>query len=241
MNATSAKGEKPSRTSAALRIAALAAIPAVLLAACRPESTGEVAGWSMVDAAERHPIIVTQQPSRLTLRVPRGSSGLTGQQQMQTMEFLARYRAVDAGNSKLVISVPSGTANEVSAIQAAAELRHLVRQSGFSDSSVAIEPYSDRAGAQPPIRVSYLRYVAEAPDCGNWPTNTARNFGNVPMENFGCASQRNLAAQIANPADLIGPRTMTPASAERRHTGWGKYVKGDSTVSQKQGDEKLKE
>ena len=59
------------------------------------------------------------------------------------------------------------------------------------------------------------------------------------MVNFGCANQRNFAAQVANPADLIGPRAMTPAPGERRDVVWGKYVKGESSISDKKSDERL--
>ena len=61
------------------------------------------------------------------------------------------------------------------------------------------------ARCQRPIRLSYLRYVAEAPECGQWPTNLAEDYRNLPYPNLGCAQQHNLAAQIANPADLLGP------------------------------------
>lgn len=225
-----------------IRMVALTAVPMVALSACRPGgTTGEVAGWSMTDPTERHPIIVTQQPARLSLKVPRGSNGLTAQQHMQAMDFLARYRAADSGNSKLVISVPSGTANELSAMQAAAQLRALVRQAGFDDGSIAIEPLGGAAHAQPPLQMSYLRYVVEAPECGHWPTNLGETRQNLPYPNLGCATQRNFAAQVANPADLVGPRTMTPRAGERRDVAWDKYVRGETTVSQKSADEKTKE
>ena len=84
---------------------------------------------------------------------------------------------------------------------------------GFAESNVAIEPYHERRDASAPIRLSYLRYVAEAPECGQWPTNLAEDYRNLPYPNLGCAQQHNLAAQIANPADLLGPRTMDPADA----------------------------
>lgn len=54
---------------------------------------------------------------------------------------------------------------------------------------------------------------------------------NVPYPNLGCANQRNLAVMVANPADLLGPRTETARSSERRDQVWGKYVKGAATGS----------
>ena len=57
---------------------------------------------------------------------------------------------------------------------------------------------------------------------------------------MGCANQHNLAAMIANPADLLGPRSETDRSGERRDTVWDKYTKGESTGAQKSEEEKVK-
>ena len=53
-------------------------------------------------------------------------------------------------------------------------------------------------------------------------------------------TQHNLAAMVANPADLLGPRTMTPAARERRDIVWDKYVKGEPTAASRSDDEKAK-
>jgi pilus assembly protein CpaD len=44
---------------------------------------------------------------------------------------------------------------------------------------------------------------------------------------------------VSNPADLLGPRTMTPASADRRDTTWGKYIKGDASGGGRSGDDRV--
>jgi pilus assembly protein CpaD len=189
-----------------------------------------VSGWTLIDPAQRHPIMVSEKPSTMSVRVARGSQGLTPAQKGQVASFLERFRTSDAGNSKLVIAVPSGTPNETAAVRAVDDIRQLVTAYGFSEANVAIEPYRDRdAGA--PVRLSYLRYVAEGPECGRWTSNLAEDPRNLPHPNFGCAQQRNLAAQIANPADLLGPRTMEPADAERRSVVFDKYRQGGITRS----------
>ena len=45
-------------------------------------------------------------------------------------------------------------------------------------------------------------------------------------------AQRNLAAQVANPADLVQPRAETPVLAARRTTVIDKYRKGEATATQ---------
>jgi pilus assembly protein CpaD len=52
---------------------------------------------------------------------------------------------------------------------------------------------------------------------------------NKPYHNFGCATQRNLAAMIDNPADLEQPRPESPAYTTRRNAAFEKYRKGEPT------------
>ena len=49
---------------------------------------------------------------------------------------------------------------------------------------------------------------------------------NKSYHNFGCATQRNLAAMIDNPADLEQPRSEIPAYTARRSAAFEKYRKG---------------
>jgi pilus assembly protein CpaD len=224
----------------ATRIAALS-LAALAVTACKHiDDPVDPTTFSLVDPSERHPIIVSQQPKDISVRVARGSSGLAPAQRAQLIEFLRRYRAGDSGNSKLVIQVPSGAANELASMQAVGEIRKLVSEQGFEDSVVAVEGYPSSRDQQPPIRVSYLRYVADAPECGRWPTNLAREPYNLPFPNMGCANQRNFAAMVANPADLVGPRSMTASPTERRDQVWEKYLKGDQTGARKSEDEKVR-
>ena len=48
------------------------------------------------------------------------------------------------------------------------------------------------------------------------------------MDYIGCATQRNLAAMVDNPADLVQPRAETPAYTMRRTTVMEKYRQGVS-------------
>ena len=197
------------RTLSAAAIVGTTAALALVITACRPhDPVDDVAGWSMTDPSERHPIIVTQQPSVIQLRVDSTAYGLTPSQRAQAIRFIERYRATDAGNGKLVIQAPSGTLNEVSAMHAAAELRHLMVEMGFDQTSVAVETYPGGRNQQPPVRVSHLRFFAEGPKCGDWPANLADSSSGLNYANFGCSNQRNLAAMTANPADLLVPRTQ---------------------------------
>ncbi len=237
---------KASRGLSRNRSAVSKALPAMFMAlaltACKHDDNGtQVAGWSLVDPSQRHPIMVSQEPANLLLHVARGSQGLSPSQRADVRGFAGRYKAGDAGNSRLVISAPSGAPNEVAAMAAVDDIRELLLDGGFSESAIAIEAYHDDAGAQPPVRLSYMRYVAQGPDCGHdWSENLAYSRKNTAYPDFGCSNQHNLAAQIANPADLVGPRTEGPRYSERRDDVMGKWTKGETTGAQKSEEEKVR-
>jgi pilus assembly protein CpaD len=238
---TSSKTKRASLRSAAGPLAwklLAASVAALALTGCKTtDDPTRVAGWTLVDAAQRHPILVSQEPTTHMVRVARGSSGLSSAQRAQLLDFADHYRATDAGNSRLVIAVPSGGANEVAAMYAVGEIRALLTDQGFAEASISVEAFDAEGAADPPIRVSYLRYVAQPPQCGDWSTNLAYEPMNLPYPNFGCATQRNFGAQVANPADLLGPRSETARSSERRDQVWQKYIKGEPTGARRTIDD----
>lgn len=234
----SAAASRSTRVPVARLLAA--GLLALTASGCRTLEEGtRVAGWELTDPLQRHPILVSQQPETMTVDVPRGSRGLSPAQRADIMSFAGMARATDAGNTRLVISAPSGSANEVAALAAVHEIGDVFRDSGFAESSLAVEPFDAEGRSNPPVRISFLRYVAEGPECGYWPTNLAREPRNLPMANIGCASQKNLAAMVVNPADLLGPRGMDSRPAERRLVTWDKYIKGESTGAEKSTDERV--
>ncbi len=68
-------------------------------------------------------------------------------------------------------------------------------------------------------RVVVSRLKADVPNCPNWSTSSAETFSNETHSNFGCATNSNLAAMIADPEDLVrgqtGSASVDAASASR--------------------------
>ena len=223
------------------KILAIVAV-ALSVSACKHTEGGEqVLGWSMVDAAQRHPIMVTQAPTNLDVEVSRGRPGLAPDQRAAVIDFLHRYRR-ESTTGKLVISAPGGAPNEVSAVQAAGIVKGLARSEGIAWNEIQVEPYSAEEGnSQPPLRISFVRHAAEGPDCGRFPANLAEEPKNLPYANLGCASQHNLAAMVANPQDLLTPRTeQTARNAARRDVIMDKWLKGEGTAAKRDADEQAK-
>jgi len=65
-------------------------------------------------------------------------------------------------------------------------------------------------GAPDTLTISYERYGAVLPSCGDWSTPMDFNPLNTPYPNFGCDQQRNLGLMVSDPADLL---SMQPADA----------------------------
>jgi pilus assembly protein CpaD len=198
------------------------------------------APFTLANPNERHPIAVRQGEVSLDLAVYPGSSGLNESQKSQVYGFLLDYKSQSA--ERLLIRAPSGGANETAAMRAYDDVRKAMRRADVDPRSVALEPYFGNDDPSAPLRVSYLKFVAEAPDCPDWSENVGRDPQNMPYPNMGCATQRNFAAMVANPEDLLHPRGETPRPGERRDNVWGKYVKGAVSASKwaaPDGNEKL--
>jgi pilus assembly protein CpaD len=62
-----------------------------------------------------------------------------------------------------------------------------------------------------PIRLSFAELAAMVPhSCGSWPkdlsgSNSREGIENEQYWNLGCAYQQNIAAQVADPLDLVRP------------------------------------
>lgn len=63
------------------------------------------------------------------------------------------------------------------------------------------------------LRVEVTRLGAHVPACPDWSRRSDEDFSNRPSSNFGCADAVNLAAQVADPADLIAGRGRATTAA----------------------------
>ena len=185
--------------------------------------------FALTNPNERHPIAVREGEVALDLAVNPGSSGLNQSQKAKVANFLRAYQS--QSTERLLIRAPSGGANETAARRAYDQIRRAMYGAGLDGRAVVLEPYYANGNPTAPLRLSYLQFVAAPPDCPDWSENVARDPQNAPWPNAGCATQRNLAAMVANPEDLIHPRGETPRPGERRDVTWGKYVRGDVSGS----------
>ena len=190
------------------------------LAACSAPFNGPT---DVSDERLMFPISVA--PHMETLRMPYSNGGWDVSQDMNSrfMAFTKDY--LENGNGAISVSVPNG--DESARRYFAARLSDL----GVPAWRIMIGA-SDTPSADNSVELSFIRYAAEVPPCGDWSSNAASTASNLPMPNMGCASQHNLAAMVADPRDLVAPRGQDPADAQRRITILDKYRKGDPTPAE---------
>ncbi|WP_296077087.1 CpaD family pilus assembly protein [uncultured Agrobacterium sp.] len=216
----------------ASRIARLAltfAAVAALSQGCArdPQTTGAVPD----DYRTRHPITLSEAQHSLDIPVSAADNRLTIAMADNVKGFAQNYAATSS--SVVQIQVPSGSANAASASVLKRQIRSVLTSSGIPAGKIVEVPYGAApSGDAAPIRLSYVAITAMTGQCGQWPEDlNANTYSNKNWYNFGCASQNNLAAQIANPMDLVGPRGMSPIDAERRSVVLGNYRAGKNTAA----------
>jgi pilus assembly protein CpaD len=170
------------------------------------------------DYRTNHPIIVSEQERTVDLAVASGDRKLTTSMRETVRGAAQNYRSSASGAIRIM--VPTGSANAGAASVLSAQVADVLRKEGVPGNRILSSPYPvSSPDDAAPIRIAFMAITASTGECGRWPEDMlADTTDNKHYANFGCATQNNLAAQIANPGDLIAPRGMTPIDAERRST-----------------------
>ncbi|OBZ97238.1 pilus assembly protein [Pararhizobium polonicum] len=168
------------------------------------------------DYRTRHPIVIAEAEHAIDVPVASSDRHLTKGARDVIRGFASAYN--DSATGTIQILVPSGSANAQAASMLRKEIRGVLVGTGIPATRLVEVSYqASPQGDAAPIRLTYTAVTATTAPCGNWPKDLVSNtVENRNYENFGCASQANLAAQVANPMDLIGPRAMSPIDAVRR-------------------------
>lgn len=210
----------------AVRLFAMAAL-AALAAGCTGLWNGQKEALTV---AEEHPISVDTQVVTMTVDLDRATTELSPVDKSRLRALADAY--LTSGYGPLTITAPSGTSDDLNGEKTASEIRKYLNEAGVEWSALAGSTYraADDRGRQ--VIVSYTHYVATPSACGNWAGLRGRDYANLRTPNFGCATQNNLAAMVADPHDLIEPAGETPPDAQARIRGINSYRKGEVTASE---------
>ena len=214
----------------------LLALGASCIAFATMAGCGTIAGTTdpnlPMRAEEMHPITVRAAQAEMEISVNPNSMALLRVDETRLRAFAASYRT--RGHGPMIVWVPSDTPNAMSANMVLADVHAVLTEEGLHPDNVASRPYvTDENPAWAPLIVRFTRYEADASPCGDWSESYSQRFNGNTTPNFGCATQNNLAAMISEPADLVGPRDMTPADANQRGRMLERYRQGRDTNTQR--------
>jgi pilus assembly protein CpaD len=205
------------------------------LGACQ-QTTEIVTASVPSDYRLRHPIAVQEGNRSIVVFVGQGRGGLSAPQRTDVMGLGQTW--VREGTGSIIADVPVNTANARAASATYREIRSVLAAGGVPSSAIVLRQYQpEDLSTLPTIKLTYPKISAVAGPCGLWPEDLGANLWdtgyneNRPYHNFGCATQRNLAAMVDNPADLEQPRPETPAYTSRRNIAFDKYRKGQPTTT----------
>jgi len=218
---------------------------AVVLGACRHTEEVVAAESFPNDYRQRHPIAIEEANRSVVVFVGQARGGLSASQRTDVIGVAQAW--VREGTGAIIVDVPVDTPNARMAADSYREIQATLAAAGVPPRGIIARRYRpEDPRTMATIRLSYPKISAVAGPCGLWPEDLGPSiknksyFENKPYYNFGCAYQRNMAAMVDNPSDLVQPRPETPAYTTRRSTAFEKYRKGTPTTTTYPEAEKAK-
>jgi pilus assembly protein CpaD len=213
------------RSSAAGRnILRAASIAAVLLAGSCAAPTND--GTVFADGLRNHPITVAPHYQSIRVAFSDSSAGLTPEDGTSLESFVEDY--LSRGDGAISISAPRGPSSSAALDYFGERLAHM----GVPRNRILVGTH-DAGTGDGRVEIGYIVYTARTDPCGNWSQDAGDTASNLPMPDFGCSVQHNIAAMVSDPRDLVAPRGMSAGDATRRETVVGTYEKAQSTAAQK--------
>ena len=187
-------------------------------------------------ALDRNAISVEKKTEFLEVAIHPQASELSLADKAAISNFVAAYR--DHGHGPLIMSLPESSANPQLAVAAVAEARAIAYDNGVRYEEIEGTHHGEESLVSEPMILAFQAYEAIAPDC---PSLAMTDFSDISTNNerstLGCAVRSNLAAMIADPADLLGSRPLDKADPLRRAVILEKFRQGEPTGSTRSNDE----
>lgn len=206
------------------------AVKLVMMALLAALAAGCAGAWNgqkqAMTVAEEHPISVDSQIVTMTIDQDRSASDISSLDKSRLRAFADAY--MTSGHGPLSVTAPSGAGDE----EKTSAIGEYLNELGVDWSQISASTYGAAGGSGDQIILSYTHYVATPSACGNWKGLGARDRANMRSPNFGCATQNNIAAMIADPRDLVEPAGAAPPDAAARIRGIRAYREGEVTASE---------
>jgi pilus assembly protein CpaD len=161
------------------------------------------------------------------------TGGLSPNQADALGALVMRWRE-DGGEGPIVVaSAPGGPAGDTAKAAAQAIVGY-----GVPPGAVQVAEVAPQGPALEPVRVAFARLEVVTPDCSTRWGEPTRTRDNTVTTGFGCAITSNMAAQLANPRDLLHARAGGATDGDRRADVLARYRKGQPTETQRSSSER---
>ncbi len=212
-------------------LAALGALMAVMGACSSVTGSPVPASYLTADTLDQNRIQAVKRTEFLEIAIDPYGSELSDRDRTQIRAFVREYNRV--GHGPLVLSLPQATSNPQLAVTAVVEAREIAWEAGVRYTEMSGTHHGAGAALSEPLILAYQRYEAIAPNCPlKSQIDIAQSRSNNHLPTLGCAVRTNLAAMIADPADLLGQTPIDPADTPRRMDILEKFRTGAPTASQ---------
>ncbi|MEL6316029.1 MAG: CpaD family pilus assembly lipoprotein [Pseudomonadota bacterium] len=210
---------------------ALLGVAAVALAACsgfRDRLDGAYDKGLTTDQPYQKVHPITVESATKLVELP--AKGPVAGRDAAALDALARGYLTE-GEGPITVAYPAAAGKGGSAAGAVRSAVRRLRAAGVAPRKIVTGAYDPSADGDRGVVVSYAALTATAGACGGLWEDTIQTYANQTPARFGCSHQRNLAAMISNPRDLLGPAPRDPSNPERRAVALEHYVAGSATTS----------
>lgn len=200
---------------------------ALLLTAVATAFLGACASTAAPDTQPLTPL------SRYALRVEPGldrialavhEDGLSSNQQAALNDLAGRYMA--SGIGAIRIEGPAG--DDPAASRQTWAVRSALQAAGLPGDRIIVASYA-APDPRAPVLAGFETVRAVIPNCAAEPRAMEGRYSNNSSMGLGCAINANLAAQIADPRDIVGHRPTSPADSGRAAVVFDNYRRGELT------------
>jgi len=204
-----------SRTLSLLAIGATLALGACATTASDPEPLTPIS---------RYALQVEPGLDRIALAVH--EAGVSPAQRAALGDLAYRFRA--EGASALIVQSPGG--EDPVADRHAWAVAEVLKGHGVPEAALKVEAYA-APDPRAPVLAGFETLQARIPNCSLQHGDLSARISNGASRGLGCSVNANLAAQIANPRDIIQPRDMAPAEMGRAAVVFANYRQGARTAA----------
>ena len=196
------------------------ALAAVAVSGCGTPASG--GGPQPLTPLSRWALRAEPQVQRIALAVH--DYGLSPTQHAAVHDLIGRFYA--EGAPEIVVEMPSG--EDQASLHMSWAVVDAVRAAGVPDERVRLIAYP-APDPRAPVLVGFARLEAVTYDCSREWGSLTRHADNGSAMGLGCASVSNMAAQIADPRDLMGGRPLDAPDAGRRTHVIDLWRRGEQT------------